>query len=88
MALRAEAPQGWNEFVMAMRENAATSTTDVLRVTPDLLLKAQGMAIMAHELATVLNDAPKLYDKMMEKKHGQTAGQNSRPPGSIYPQTA
>ena len=64
MALRAEAPEGWQEFVMAMREQAATMTGEILRVPPEMLLKAQGMAIMAHELSSVFNDAPKIYEKM------------------------
>jgi len=70
MALRAEAPVGWSEFVLALREHAATSTSEILRVQPDMLLKAQGMAIMATELSSVINDAPKLYEKMQERKHG------------------
>ena len=73
MALRAEAPQGWDEFVMAMREQAATMTQEILRVPPEMLVRAQGMAIMAHELASVVRDAPAMHEKMMERKHGKAS---------------
>jgi hypothetical protein len=75
MQLRAMAPEAWDEFVKAMREQAATATGEILRVPPEMLSKAQGMAIMAHELSSVLNDAPRLYDKMQEagRKHGQAS---------------
>jgi hypothetical protein len=74
MQLRAMAPDAWDDFLRAMREQAATTTTEILRVSPDMLSKAQGMAIMVHELSSVLNDAPRLYEKMQEaRKHGKAS---------------
>jgi len=64
MALRAEAPQGWEEFVGAIREHAASSAADMVRCTPDQLPRAQGMAIACNELANALNHAPTHYDKI------------------------
>jgi hypothetical protein len=64
MALRAEASHGWDSFVMAMREYAAASTTEILRCPPEMLQRAQGMALAATELAQILNEAPKLHDKL------------------------
>jgi hypothetical protein len=64
MRLRGEAPESWDEFVLAMREYAAATTSEVVRCPPELLLRAQGMALCANDLAMTLLNAPKLYDKM------------------------
>ena len=64
MALRAEAPRGWEEFVTALQEQAAMSTSDMLRCQPEMLVRAQGMAIASNEIANALVDAPNRYDKM------------------------
>jgi hypothetical protein len=64
MQLRGVEPTVWDEFVMAMREYAAATTTDMLRSPPELLMRAQGMALAANEIATVLREAPQLYEKM------------------------
>jgi hypothetical protein len=68
MALRAAAPGTWSEFVLAMREYAAMATSEVLKHPPETLLRAQGAAIMANEIATVLNMAPQLYEKTKDRK--------------------
>ena len=70
MLLRGEAPEAWAEFVMAIREYAAGLTTDVLKHPPETLLKGQGMALAATEIATILNTAPQLAEKIRERKHG------------------
>lgn len=62
--LRAGQPQLWEEFTRAMREYAAGSALDMIRCAPDMLPRAQGMAMMANEIASVLNDAPKIHDKL------------------------
>jgi hypothetical protein len=64
MALRAEAPQGWEEFVAAIREHAAGSAADMVRCTPEMLVRAQGMAIAINELSNALSQAPTIYEKM------------------------
>lgn len=64
MALRAEAPRGWEEFVTALQEQAAMSTSDMLRCQPEMLTRAQGMAIASNEIANALVDAPNRYDKL------------------------
>lgn len=74
VALRAQAPESWEEFVLAMREYAAATTTEILRCPPEMLLRAQGMALAANEIATILQNAPKLKDKMV---HGSTPGQQA-----------
>ena len=67
MALRGVHTALWAEFVKAMNEYAVSIQADMLKVTPDMLSRAQGMALMAHEIAGVLRDAPELYEKMQGK---------------------
>ena len=65
MRLRAAAPDEWEKFVHAMREYGAASTTDMLRAAPELLLKAQGMAVQANEIAGILRDCAQLQEKFL-----------------------
>jgi hypothetical protein len=64
MMLRGEAPAAWTGFVGAFQEYAAAMNGEMLKCAPELLQRGQGMALMAHELAAVIADAPQLYDKM------------------------
>ena len=64
--LRGAAPQEWDRFVHAMREYAAGITADIIRVDAQMLVRAQGMAIQAQEIAVILRDAPDLHDKNMQ----------------------
>lgn len=63
MRLRAEAPESWAGFTHAMREYAAAQAAEMVRCPPEMLAKAQGMAITATDIASTLNNAPQLYDK-------------------------
>lgn len=58
----------WDNFLMAMREYAAHSTTEILRASPDMLYRAQGMAIAANEISSTLVKAPEIYEKTMQGK--------------------
>lgn len=71
MAVRGAASAEWDEFVLSMRAYAATMNTEMLKCSPEMLPRAQGMAIIAHEIATVLYEAPKIYNKMQEHQHGR-----------------
>jgi len=64
MALRSEAPEAWQQFLFALREAAAAQTIEVVKCPPEMLLKAQGMAVIMNDLATTLMNAPQLYEKM------------------------
>lgn len=64
MRIRARAPEEWAEFVVAMREYAAAQATEMVRCSPEVLNKAQGMAQVATDIAMTLHNAPQLYDKM------------------------
>jgi hypothetical protein len=68
MRLRGADSDGWDSFVMALREYAATSTRDLLRAgTTDDLLKHQGMALGLTQLAIHMHNAPQLYQKSLER---------------------
>lgn len=71
MALRAEAPAGWEEFVMAVRERAAATSQEFMRCSPDMLQRAQGMAIEANELAVLLMNAPTLAEKIQGRPNAR-----------------
>lgn len=72
MAIRAVSPEDWNNFVVAMREFSTATTADILRSPPELLQKAQGMAVAVSELASVFETAPELWEKIRERKqHGR-----------------
>lgn len=66
MRLRMVAPQQWEDFVLAMRQVAATTTHEMLRADSDKLQRAQGMAVMVNEIATVLRETPMRYEKAQE----------------------
>jgi hypothetical protein len=74
MLLRAAEPEIWQRFVLAAREYSAAVNVEMVRCQPELLQRAQGMAIQANEIATILNDAPKIYEHMQNlmlgKRHG------------------
>jgi hypothetical protein len=79
MMLRGEAPAAWIGFVGAFEEYAAAVNRELLKCDPALLQRGQGMALMAHELATVLADAPQLYDKMT-RPQGRPDGRRTERP--------
>lgn len=63
MALRGAAPREWDSFLQAVRTYAMEVQSDFVRSAPELLQRSQGMAWQAQEIATLLNDAPRLYDQ-------------------------
>lgn len=64
MMLREASPQAWDNFVLEMRKLSAAVNTEMVKASPDLLLRAQGMALMANEIALTLVNAPETYDRM------------------------
>ena len=64
MRMRGQAPEAWGQFVLAMREFAATTAMDMIKCPPENLVRAQGMALMANEITQVLMNAPQIYEKM------------------------
>jgi hypothetical protein len=78
MELRGAAPDQWREFCMAVNGYAAATTVEMVRSPPDLILRAQGMALGVHELASILNDAPKLKEQHMEAQARQARKTSGR----------
>jgi hypothetical protein len=66
MSLRSMEPELWNSFVMAVQQHAAEVLSETLRCPPELLQRAQGMAIEASEFAGALVGAPQLYEKRLQ----------------------
>jgi hypothetical protein len=79
MRLRGADSDGWDSFVTALREYAATATRDLLRVTADELVKQQGIALGLTQLAMQMVKAPETYQKHLERaRHGRPARTDSR----------
>ena len=88
MALRAQAPESWEQFVAAMTSYSAQVLAETLRAPPELIVRAQGMAIQANEIAGILRDAPKMYEQaqaaMLAKARAPNNGrQQQRPAGGF-----
>ena len=79
MMLRGEAPAAWAGFVWRHERVCRGHETEMLKAQPELLQRGQGMALMAHEIASILVDAPKTYDKMqqMQRKSDVRPRQNT-----------
>jgi hypothetical protein len=80
MALRGADSAMWAGFVGALREYADEVQSEMLRCAPEMLVRAQGMAIMANEIAAVLEDAPTLYDKLQKLQVGNRDGRPRQNP--------
>jgi len=78
MTLRGESPVGWKLFCEAMQEYAYQITDQMVKCPPELLQRAQGMALQANEIAGVINDAPKLFEKLQAARMGKKNGQETR----------
>lgn len=81
MQLRGVAPAEWDVFLQAMREYSAAMIAEMVRSDPALLLRAQGMALAANEIASVLKDAPSLHDKYVA---AQLKHQTARPRETLH----
>ena len=71
--LREHAPELWSRFVEAVEDYALLVAADMVRCDIGLLARGQGMAIQANEIATILRNAPKLYEQMRELRERQRA---------------
>jgi hypothetical protein len=64
MRLRATAPEPWELFLKALSGYASAVNGEMLRCAPEMLQRAQGMAIGTNEIASVLTEAPTTYEKL------------------------
>jgi len=79
MDLRASSPAVWYAFVTAVQEYAQAMTQEMVKAQPDMLLRAQGMSIMALEIAGILAMAPQMHDKMQNLQRGRADGRRPGP---------
>jgi hypothetical protein len=75
--VREHAPESWNYFVVAMRDYASQVAVDMVRSDPALLPRSQGLAIQANEIATMLEQAPQLYEQMRKLRERAQHGQQT-----------
>lgn len=75
MALRAAAPVEWSNFCAHMAAEAAAANMRMVSCSPELILRAQGMAIQANETAVMLSNAPKLHEQYATARMKQNVGQ-------------
>lgn len=74
MELRASSPAMWTGFVGAVDEYATAMANEMVRSAPEMLGRAQGMAIMAREISTILQNAPTMFDKLQAVQRGRVDG--------------
>lgn len=69
MELRERNPDGWNALVAEMERYTSEMTRRMLSCAPEMLLRAQGMAMGANELTVIFKTAPKLHQKFQDMAH-------------------
>ncbi|MET0720985.1 MAG: hypothetical protein ABWY64_09145 [Tardiphaga sp.] len=75
VALRGSQPDLWEKFLLGMRAYSAAATAEMMRCDPALLMRAQGMALSAHDIVQLLATAPEQLEKLREKARGkETSG--------------
>lgn len=77
--LRETDPRTWDNFLMAVRKYSAEVNAEMVKASPELLLRAQGMAIMANEIAVILNNAPQLLDKIRAARAAEESRRRQKP---------
>jgi hypothetical protein len=71
LSLRGAATDEWTALLEALNDYAADQTAKMVDCPPDMLPRAQGMAIAVRDLVALFTNAPQLHQKMQEKKrHG------------------
>ena len=68
MQLRSTAPQLWGSFVAALQTYSEGMNAQMVSCPPDMLLRAQGMAIATAEITAVMREAPAMYEKIQEHR--------------------
>jgi hypothetical protein len=73
LTLRAGAPDQWQRMLQALDAYRMETATKMVDCVPEMLPRAQGMALAAKELVDTLMRAPELHNKMQElrtRRHG------------------
>jgi hypothetical protein len=79
MMLRENNPRGWDDFVLALRRYSAGVNAEMVKAAPELLLRAQGMALMANELAMLCHDVPALWDRLRAVRAAEDSRRRIKP---------
>jgi len=79
MMLRESDARAWDNFVLAVRHYSAGVNAEMVKAAPDLLLRAQGMAIMANEFALICMQAPDLFDKIRAARLAEESRRRQKP---------
>jgi len=70
VALRGASPALWERFLIGMRAYAAAQAAEMVKCEPAMLMRAQGMALAAQEISTLLSGAHEQLEKLKAKAHG------------------
>lgn len=73
LGLRANNPDLWQRMLAALDAYRLETATKMVDCAPEMLPRAQGMALAAKELMETLVRAPELHNKMQElrgRRHG------------------
>jgi hypothetical protein len=71
MVLREVSPQGWDNWLKALRDYSAALNNELVRAEPDRLAQAQGRAMAVQDLVVTLLKAPELFDKARSVQKGR-----------------
>lgn len=74
MRLRQSQPELWNDFLIAVRDWSNQTAQAMVTADPQHLMRAQGMAIAARELSSIMWETPKLFEQLQRRP--QKAGPN------------
>lgn len=80
MMLRESDSRAWDSFVTAVRRYSAEVNAEMVKADPALLVRAQGMAIMANEFALLMMNAPAIFEKMRHAKAAEETRRRGSPP--------
>jgi hypothetical protein len=84
MALRGSSRAEWENFVSAMQNHSAQVLAEMMSCPPEMLSRAQGMAMEAGKLAGVMATAPQLYEQRLVSQARKKNGNNHGQPKSTY----
>jgi hypothetical protein len=79
MKLRSTAPQLWDSFVAALQTYSDGMNAQMMSCAPDMLMRAQGMAIATAEITTVMREAPAMYAKIQEHRRRKPVQHGRQP---------
>lgn len=69
MMLREQSPDAWQHFVDSVRSYSAIGAGLLVRSPPDQLVINQGKALAISDFALLLQDVPKRFDAMRQRRN-------------------